>query len=177
MEKIKQFFVTLGNQIRANKISLGETVVNGGAWGLIGYLANEVGLGAIDVGGFNITPLFSIIGFIVGELGMLWENYPDFIKRILPKLQAKEEKKALKEQEKKQKEEDRERAKILAEIKAEKAALEAKEKEEAERLAKEKAEEEAKAKKEEEDKLIAEWLAKKQAEKVEQDKETETVQG
>ena len=163
MEKIKKFFVTLGHQIRANKISLGETVLNGGAWGLLGFLVNEVEAVAIDVCGFNITPLFSIIGFAVVELGFLWEPFGEFIKRIQPKLDAKAKKAEEKAEAEKEKEAELERARILAAIQAEKDAAEAAKKAEEEKVAQEKAEAEAKAKKEEEDKAIAEWLAKQKA--------------
>ena len=164
MEKVKEFFVKLGQNIRANKVSLGETVVNGGVWGILGYLVNSVEEVAIEVAGFNITPLFVILGFALVEIGFQWESFGTFIARISPKLAKRLEKRKAKEAEKSAKEAEKERQKLLAEMKAEKAAAEKAEKEKAEAIEKARAEAAEKARKEQEDKELAEWLAKKQAE-------------
>ena len=162
MEKVKEFFVKLGQNIRANKVSLGASLVNGGGWAVLGWLVDSVESIAVDVAGFNITPLFSILGFVAIELAMQWEKFGDFIARISPKLAKRLEKRKAQEAEKAAKEAEKERQKLLTEMKAEKAAAEKAEKEKAEAEAKAKAEEEAKALKEQEDKELAEWLAKKQ---------------
>lgn len=146
MEKVKEFFVKFGQTIRANKISLLGTLANGSAWGAIGYLVDEAQVCAIDVFGVNITPLFSIIGFILLELCFYWESFGAFMARVSPKLQAKLEKRKAEEE-----------AKALKEAEAQK------EKEHAELLAQMLAEKEAERKVQEE-KELAEWLAKKKAE-------------
>ena len=164
MEKVKEFFVKLGQEIRANKVCLGATVVNGGGWALVGWLIDSVESVAIDVAGFNITPLFTILGFAVIELAMQWEKFGDFIIRISPKLAKRLEKRKEQELLKEQKNADKEHARLIAEMKAEKAAAEkaAKEAKEAEEKAAK--EEAARIQKEQEEKELAEWLAKKQAE-------------
>lgn len=164
MEKVKEFFVKLGQNIRANKVSLGETVVNGGVWGILGYLVNSVEEVAIEVAGFNITPLFVILGFALVEIGFQWESFGTFIARISPKLAKRLEKRKAQEAEKAAKEAEKKRQKLLTEMKAEKAAAEKAEKEKSEALEKARAEAAEKARKEQEDKELAEWLAKKQAE-------------
>ena len=156
MEKVKEFFKKLGQNIRANKVSLGETVLNGGVWGLLGYLVNSVESVAIEVAGFNITPFFAIIGFLLVEIGFQWESFGIFIARISPKIEAKLKKR-------KEEEEAKQRQKLLNEMYAEKAAEKKAELEKEKAEAAAKAEAEAKAKKEQEDKELAEWLAKKQA--------------
>ncbi len=152
MEKVKEFFTKLGKLIRANKICLLETILNGGIWGVAGWLADSVESIAIEVSGFNVLPLFSIIGFVLIELIFQWESSDTFLARIAPKLEERNKK--LKE---------KEREKLLEEMREEKAAaekeIEAK-KEEEERIKKEA---EEKAKKEQEDKELEEWLAKRQA--------------
>lgn len=146
MDKVKEFFTKLANNIRANKVSLTETLLNGGVWGIFGYLLDSVESVAIEVAGFNITPLFSIIGFIIIELGFYWESFGAFIERISPKLaeklETKKEKEAQKEKEKAEKEQaiKIEKAKALIaerKAKAEKEAKELAEAQEIERLAEE----------------------------------------
>lgn len=164
MEKLKEFFVKLGQNIRANKISLSATVLNGGAWGVLGYLVDSVQSVAVEVAGFNITPLFSIIGFVLGELCLYWESFGAFMSRVSPKLAEKLEKRKKQESEKEAKIAEKEREKLIAEMKAEKAAAEKAEKEAEAKAEEEKKVEEEKAKREAEDKELAEWLAKKQQE-------------
>ena len=161
MEKVKEFFVKLGNLIRANKICLLETLLNGGAWGVLGWLADGAESVAIEVAGFNITPLFSILGFILVEIGFQWESFGAFISRISPKLEAKLAKKKAKEEEKAKKEAEAERARILAEIEAEEKKAELEKNAELEREHEAEREAEEKAKREEEDRKIAEYLARK----------------
>lgn len=164
MEKVKEFFVKLGQNIRANKVSLGETVVNGGVWGVLGYLVNSVEEVAIDVAGFNITPLFVILGFALVEIGFQWESFGTFIARISPKLAKRLAKRQEQELLKEQKNADKEHARLIAEMKAEKAAAEKAEKERQELEAKKEKEEAERIQKEQEEKELAEWLAKKKAE-------------
>lgn len=164
MEKVKEFFVKLGQEIRANKVCLGASLVNGGGWAVLGWLVDSVESIAIDVAGFNITPLFSILGFVAIELAMQWEKFGDFIARISPKLAKRLEKRKEQEAKKAEKEAEKEKERLIAEMKAEKAAAEKaeKEKKEAEeKAAKEFAE---KLKKAQEEKELQEWLAKKKAE-------------
>lgn len=161
MEKVKEFFVKLGQNIRANKVCIGATLVNGGGWAVLGYLVDTVESVAIDVAGFNITPLFSIIGFAAIELAMQWEKFGDFITRISPKLAKRLEKRKEQEAAKAAKEAEKERERLLAEMRAEKAAEEKalqEAKEEAEKAEKEK---EEKARKAQEDIELQAWLAAK----------------
>ena len=158
MEKVKEFFAKLGGNIRANKVSLSETLLNGGVWGAVGYLASSVETVAIEVCGINITPYLTILGFILVEIGFQWESFGTFIARISPKLAAKLAEKQAKAEEKAKAEAlsqmKKEKESALAEMKAEKLAKEKEEAEIAEKLAKEK-----------EEKELAEWLAAKNAEK------------
>lgn len=140
MEKVKEFFVKLGNLIRANKVSLLTTIANGGGWGVVGYLVNSVEEVAIEVCGFNITPFLSVVGFVLVELGFQWESFGTFIARISPKLAAKLAKKKEKEEKKALKEAEAEKEKLIAQMKAEKEA----------------------ARKAQEEIELAEWLAEKQ---------------
>ena len=162
MEKVKEFFVKLGQEIRANKVCLGVSLVNGGGWAVLGWLVDSVESIAIDVAGFNITPLFSILGFVAIELAMQWEKFGDFIVRISPKLEKRLVKRKEQELLKEQKNAEKERARLIAEMKAEKAAQEKADKEAKELAEKEAKEAAEKAQKEQEDKELAEWLAKKQ---------------
>ena len=173
MEKVKQFLVKMGQLIRANKISLAETVLNGGVWGAVGYLVSSAEGIALEVCGVDILPYFSIIGFVLVEIAFQWESFGTFMARISPKLAEKVEKKKALIAEKDRKNAEKERERLIAEMKAEKAAAEKAEKEAkaiAEKEAKELAEKEAKEaaekaeieKRAQEDKELAEWLAKKQ---------------
>ena len=156
MEKVKEFFKKLGQNIWANKVSLGGTLVNGGICGFLGYLVNIVDTVVLEVGGVNFLPYFSILLFILVELCFHWEKFGDFMARISPKIEAKLKKR-------KEEEEEKQRQKLLNEMYAEKAAEKKAELEKEKAEAAAKAEAEAKAKKEQEDKELAEWLAKKQA--------------
>ena len=162
MDKIKQFLVKTAQLIRANKISLSGTVLNGGAWSALGILANNVNDLAVNVCGFNITPLFSIIGFIIAELTLFWETTSGFIERVTPKIEEKEQKKKEKELAEEKEKKERERAEILAQIQAEKDRLAEMERAKAEEAEKAEHEKEEAAKRAEEDKEIAEWLAKQE---------------
>ena len=164
MEKVKEFFVKLGQEIRANKVCLGASLVNGGGWAVLGWLVDSVESIAIDVAGFNITPLFSILGFVVIELAMQWEKFGDFIVRISPKLEKRLIKRKEQELLKEQKNAEKEHEKLIAQMKAEKAAEEKAAREAEELKAKKEKEEAERIQKEQEEKELAEWLAKKQAE-------------
>lgn len=160
MNKFKQFFIQLGNGIRANKGSLSSTILNGSAWGLLSYLASSVELVAIDVFGINITPFLAIIGFVLVELGFHWESFGTFISRISPKIEAQLVEKKAKAEAKAQAEAEKAQAEKIAKAQA----LNAKKKAEAEAEAK------AKAKAEQEAKLLAEKEAKAKAEQEEIEK-------
>lgn len=160
MNKFKQFFIQLGNGIRANKCSLSSTILNGGAWGLLGYLASSIELVAIDVFGINITPFLAIIGFALVELGFHWESFGTFISRISPKIETQLAKKKAKAEAKAQAEAEKAQAEKIAKAQA----LIAKKKAVAEAEAK------AKAKAEQEAKLLAEKEAKAKAEQEEIEK-------
>lgn len=156
MKKVKEFFVKLAKLVRANKVSLLTTLANGGTWGVLGWLVNSVQEIAIDVGGFNITPLFAILGFFLLEPGLQWEKYEEFINRIEPKKKEKEEQKRKKAEEKAQKQQEAEKEKLISEMRAQMNA-----------------EKEAKRKKEEEEELAA-WIAQK--EKIKEDTEKKDEQ-
>lgn len=157
MNKFKQFFNKLNNSIRANKVSLATTTLNGGAWGLLGFLANSVDMVALDILGFNITPLFAIVGFILVECGLHWEKFDIFLARIAPKLEQKEADRLEKSEKKAQAQAEKEQAEKLAKAKA--FLAEKKAKEEGEAKAKIEAEKKAQAE--------AELIAKAQAEQAE----------
>ena len=160
MNKLKQFFLTLGKSIRANKVSLTETLLNGSIWGALGYLVNSMEAVAVEVFGFNITPFFAIIGFVLVELGFHWESFGTFTSRISPKIEAQLAKKKAKAEAKAQAEAEKAQAEKIAKAQA----LIAKKKAEAEAEAK------AKAKAEQEAKLLAEKEAKAKAEQEEIEK-------
>ena len=174
MNKFKQFFIQLGNGIRANKGSLSSTILNGSAWGLLSYLASSVELVAIDVFGINITPFLAIIGFVLVELGFHWESFGTFISRISPKIEAQLVEKKAKAEAKAQAEAEKAQAEKIAKAQA----LNAKKKAEAEAEAKAKAKAEAKllAEKEAKAKAEQEEIEKlaQELEKAEKQKEIET---
>lgn len=162
MDKLKAFATKFVAVVRANKVSIAETVVNGGAWGGLAFLVTLAEDVAINVCGFNITPLFSIIGFILVEFGFQWESVETFLSRISPKLAKKLETKKETEAKKAEALAIKEKEKLIAQMKAEKKAeIEAMN---AEKKAQEKAkaEEEARLAKEKEEKELAEWLASKE---------------
>lgn len=162
MEKVKEFFVKLGQLVRANKVCIGSTIINGGGWAILGWLVDSVEGVAIDVFGFNITPLFTILGFAAIELAMQWETFATFIARVSPKLAERIEKRKAKAAEKEMKNKEKERQKLLDEMHAEIAA-EKRAEEEARVLAeKEILEKQEREKKAQEDRELAAWLAKKQ---------------
>lgn len=173
MDKLKQFFDSLGKSIRANKVSLAGTVLNGGVWGILGYLVDSIELVAINVWGFNITPIFAIIGFILIECGLHWESFGTFLSRISPKIEAKLATQKAKEEAKAKANEAKAQtiklAKAQALIAERKAQAEAEAKAQAEKEAKAKlqAEKEAKAKAEQEEiERLAMELEKAEAEAV-----------
>lgn len=175
MDKLKLVAKKMLSAIRANKVSLAETFVNGGVWAVLAVLLTLVESIAINVGGFNITPLISIAGFVIIELGFQWEGVDVFLKRIEPKLAKQLELKKAKELAEKEKLEIKEKEKLVAQMKAEKAkAIEAMNAEK-KALEKAKADEEARLAKEKEEKELAEWLEKKKKEQLLADENSKKI--